>query len=93
MVSQYQAEYRGIVQYYPMAYRRPTLAKLKWVMEVSLAKTLAKKFKTSCRKIYKRYCTTIDTRDGTYRVLQVTVERDSKKPLTTPKRWCLSALE
>ncbi|MDY6899611.1 MAG: group II intron reverse transcriptase/maturase, partial [Cyanobacteriota bacterium] len=34
-VSQYQTEYRGIVQYYRMAYRRPTLSKLKWVMEVS----------------------------------------------------------
>ena len=50
-------------------------------MELSLVKTLAKKFKTTCQKIYKRYRTTIDTKDGTYKVLQVTVERDSKKPL------------
>ncbi len=83
IVSQYQAEYRGVVQYYRMAYNLHTLSNLKRVMELSLVKTLAKKFKTSCRKIYKRYRTTIDTKDGTYRVLQVIVERDSKKPLTT----------
>ena len=52
-------------------------------MELSLVKTLAKKFKTTCQKIYKRYSATIDTKDGTYKVLQVTVERDSKKPLIT----------
>ncbi|MEO0970800.1 MAG: group II intron reverse transcriptase/maturase [Cyanobacteria bacterium J06639_18] len=83
IVSQYQAEYRGVVQYYRMAYNLHTLSKLKWVMELSLVKTLANKFKTSCRKIYKRYRTTIDTKNGTYRVLQVTVESDSKKPLIT----------
>ena len=83
IVSQYQAEYRGVVQYYRMAYNLHTLSKLKRVMELSLVKTLAKKFKISCRKTYKRYRTTIDTKDGTYRVLQVSVERDSKKPLTT----------
>ena len=30
-----------------------------------------------------RYRTTIDTKDGTYKVLQVIVERDSNKPLIT----------
>lgn len=83
IVSQYQAEYRGVAQYYRMAYNLHTLGKLKRVMELSLVKTLAKKFKTTCQKIYKRYCTTIDTKDGTYKVLQVLVERDLKNPLIT----------
>ncbi len=83
IVSQYQAEYRGVVQYYRMAYNLHTLSSLKRVMELSLVKTLAKKFKTTCQKIYKRYRTTIDTKDGTYKVLLVTVERDLKKPLIT----------
>lgn len=83
IVSQYQAEYRGVVQYYRMAYNLHTLSKLKRVMELSLVKTLALKFKTTCQKIYKRYRTTIDTKDGTYRVLLVIVERDHKKPLIT----------
>ena len=83
IVSQYQAEYRGVVQYYRMAYNLHTLSKLKWVMELSLVKTLANKFKTTCQKIYKRYRTTIETKDGTYKVLQVKVERDGKPPLIT----------
>ncbi|MBW4587501.1 hypothetical protein G7B40_029345 [Aetokthonos hydrillicola Thurmond2011] len=44
---------------------------------------MAKKFKTTCQKIYKRFRTTIDTKDGTYKVLQITVERDGKSPLIT----------
>ena len=52
-------------------------------MELSLVKTLANSFKTTCQKIYERYRTTIDTKDGTYKVLQVTVERESNKPLIT----------
>lgn len=50
-------------------------------MELSLVKTLAKKYKTSCQKIYRRYSTTITLKEGTYKVFQVIVERDSKKPL------------
>lgn len=83
IVTQYQAEFRGVVQYYPMAYNLHTLFKLKRVMELSLVKTLAKKFKTTCQKIYKRYRTTIDTKDGTYKVLLVKVEREGKQPLIT----------
>ncbi len=39
----YQLEYRGIVEYYRLAYNLHTLDLLKWVMEVSLTKTLAHK--------------------------------------------------
>ena len=83
IVTQYQAEYRGAVQYYRMAYNLHTLACLKRVMELSLVKTLADKFKTTCRKIYQQYATTIETKDGRYKVLQVTVERGKKKPLVS----------
>ncbi len=83
IVSQYQAEYRGLVQYYRMAYNLHTLSKLKRVMELSLVKTLANKFKTTCQKIYQQYRTTIETKDGTYKVLQVKVEHDTNKPLIT----------
>ena len=48
-MAQYQAEYRGVVQYYRLAYNLHRLNRLKWVMETSLAKTLAKKFKTQPR--------------------------------------------
>lgn len=66
IVSQYQAEYRGIVQYYRMAYNLHTLGRLRKVTELSLVKTLAKKFKTSCRKIYQRFRTNLETAEGTY---------------------------
>ena len=82
IVAQYQSEYRGLIQYYRMAYNLHTLAEYKWVMETSLVKTIAKKFNMSCRQIYAQYQTTIETDDGSYKVIQVTVERGpEKKPL------------
>ena len=41
ILATYQLEYRGMVNYYRMAYNLHTLQKLKWVMEQSLTKTLA----------------------------------------------------
>jgi hypothetical protein len=79
IVAQYRAEYRGIVQYYRLAYNLHRLARFKWVMELSLASTLAKKFKTSRAAIFRRYKTTLDTDDGRYRVLEVTVDRGPEK--------------
>ncbi len=83
IVAQYQAEYRGIVQYYRLAYNLHRLSSLKRVMELSLAQTLAHKFKTSRAAIFRRYKTTRTTPDGTYRVLEVTVERGPDKPALT----------
>jgi len=84
IVAQYQAEYRGIVQYYKMAYNLHVLDYLKRVVELSLVKTLASKYKTTCTKIYKRYGTTIKTQDGEYKVILVKVKRElPKKPLIT----------
>ncbi len=93
IVSQYQAEYRGIVEYYRMAYNLHTLNKLKRVMEISLVKTLASKHKTTCSKIYKRYGAKITTEEGEQKVLLVKVERAApKKPLIAyfggiPLKW------
>lgn len=82
IVAQYQTEWRGLVQYYRMAYNLHILQHLKHVMEVSLVQTLAKKYKTTCRKIYRRYGATITTENGDYKVLRVRVDRDPpKKPL------------
>jgi group II intron reverse transcriptase/maturase len=93
IVAQYQAEYAGVVQYYRLAYNLHRLGQLKWVMEVSLVKTLAKKFKMSCPEIYHRYRALHIIQEGTYKVIQVTVKRgDEKPPLEThfggiPLRW------
>ena len=76
IVSQYQAEYRGIVQYYRMAYNLHALNKLKYMMEVSLVKTLASKYKTTCPKIYRKYSATIKTNEGSRKI--ILVKRDCK---------------
>jgi hypothetical protein len=52
IVAQYQTEYRGVVQYYRLAYNLHQLQKLKWAMERSLTRTLAKKLKTSRSQNY-----------------------------------------
>ncbi|HEY7493492.1 MAG TPA: reverse transcriptase domain-containing protein [Candidatus Tectomicrobia bacterium] len=93
IVAQYQTEYRGVVQYYRMAYNLHQLQKLKWVMEQSLVRTLAKKFNASRGKIYQRFKALHRNAHGTYKVLEVRVERGpSKKPLVAhfggvPLRW------
>lgn len=81
IISQYQSEFRGFAQYYLLAYNAHRLSKVKKVMELSLAKTLANKHKTTVNKIYRKYKTTIETKDGVYKVLQVKVKRENKKPL------------
>jgi len=93
IVAQYQAEYRGIVQYYRLAYNLHSFNRLKWVMETSLTKTLAKKFKTTINRIYRRYQTLHQNEYGTYKVLEVTVDRGLDKPPLVarfggiPLRW------
>ena len=93
IVAQYQTEYQGVVQYYWMAYKLHQLQKLKRVMETSLTRTLAKKFKTSRTQIYRRFRALHHTEHGTYKVLEVRVERGpTKAPLVAhfggiPLRW------
>jgi group II intron reverse transcriptase/maturase len=78
-VAQYQAEYRGVVQYYHLAYNLHRLSNLKWVMETSLVKTLAKKFRTSRGKIYRQFKAIHQNKHGVYKVLEVTVDREPDK--------------
>lgn len=82
IVSLYQAEYRGIVQYYRLAYNLSVLGRLKWAAEVSLVKTLANKLRCSASEIYRRFQTRLTTTEGTYKVLEVKVDRGpTKSPL------------
>lgn len=82
IIMQYQQEYRGIVEYYRLAHNLHRFSRLRWIMEQSLAKTLADKLKISVSKLYERYKTTTQTDRGTYKVLQVTMERgEGKRPL------------
>ena len=80
IVQRYQAEYRGIVNYYLPALNVFWLHKLKWVMETSLLKTLAKKHKTTETKVAKELKVTISTPYGPMKCLEVQVMREGNKP-------------
>jgi group II intron reverse transcriptase/maturase len=82
VVAKYQAEYRGLVQYYLLAQDVFRLDTLRWVMETSMLKTLAGKHKSTVTKMARKYKTVIETPDGKRTCFQVTVERDrGRKPL------------
>lgn len=82
ILATYQLEYRGIVNYYRLAYNLRCLQHLKWVMETSLTKTLAAKHQISVRAVYKKYRARLTVEGKTYKGLQVTVQREGKEPLT-----------
>ena len=82
IVAKYQAEFRGLVQYYILAQDVFRLGRLQWVMETSMLKTLAGKHRSTVTKMSRKYKSTTETPDGPRRCIQVTVPRDEgKKPL------------
>jgi len=82
IVTQYGAEYRGIVQYYAYARNRFWLNRLHWVMWRSLFKTLGSKHKTTTRKLIKRFrASAISKTWKLIKCVQVVVEREGKEPL------------
>ena len=82
IVRRYQAEFRGVVQYYLLAYNVSHFGKLQWVMEESLAKTLAAKHKTTRRKVFRRLKSVAPTEHGERACLQVVVQQgEGKRPL------------
>ena len=96
ITTRYQSEYRGVVNYYRLAYNLHTLSKLKWVMETSLTKTLAAKFKRSVPQIYEKYDAELEVQGKKYKVLQVVIPRQEKKPLVAtwggvPLAWDIQA--
>ena len=96
IVMVYQSQYRGIANYYQLAYNMCSLAKLKRCMEISLLKTLAAKHKMSVKKIAEKYKATLTVRDKEYKVFQVKVPREGKEPLVAtwggiPLVWDINA--
>ncbi len=82
IVARYQSEFRGIVQYYLLAHNVSHFGRLQWVMEWSLAKTLAGKHQTTCQKVFRRYKSTTQTEHGERVCLKVVVQRgEGKRPL------------
>ncbi len=96
IITRYQSEFRGTANYYRLAYNMHTLIKLKWVMETSLTKTLATKFKAPVPKIYEKYGAKLEVKDKEYKILQVSIPRQDKKPLIAtwggvPLTWNIQA--
>jgi group II intron reverse transcriptase/maturase len=81
IVAQYQSEFRGFVEYYQLANDLYRLNSLKWIMEQSLAKTLATKFKVTVNKVHKQYGASWTVDGKVSKGLQVIVQREGKKPL------------
>ncbi len=80
IVSRYQAEFRGIVQYYMLAQNVAHFSRLQWVMQQSLCRTLAQKHKSSAKKMADKYRTKVQTEYGLKSCLEVVVQRNSNQP-------------
>ena len=92
IITTYQLEFRGIANYYRLAYNMHTLHKLKWVMEISLTKTLAHKFKMSVSRVYEKYGAELVVEGKKYKGLQMHLPRQEKEPLVAtwggiPLKW------
>jgi group II intron reverse transcriptase/maturase len=82
IISKYQAEYRGVVQYYLLAANVYRLGRLRWVMETSLLKTLAGKHQATVSATARKYKAVMETTEGPRVCFRVVVERGGdKKPL------------
>ena len=81
IISIYQSEFRGYVQFYSLAQNIAWLRKLQWVMWSSLMKSLACKHKTSVAKICAKYQKTVKLPHGLRKCVEITVPRVGKKPL------------
>lgn len=73
IIDVFQARYRGLANYYKYASDRHKLNRLKYMMEMSLTKTLAKKYKRTVSQIYRKYKGTRTVDGRSYKTLQVEV--------------------
>lgn len=73
IIDVFQGRFRGIAEYYQYAVDVHRLASLKNIMQQSLVKTLAHKFKISVPRIYRKYRGTQVVNDFTYKTLQVEI--------------------
>lgn len=82
IVAQYQAEYRGFVQYNLMGFNAHRLWNVHRVMRKSLLGTLANKHRTTVSRIIRRLITEITVGNNTIKALQIVRHRgQGKRPL------------
>ncbi len=96
IITTYQTEFRGLANYYRLAYNMHTLSKLKWIMETSLLKTLASKFRLTVSQAAQKYEAQLVVDGKKYKGLQVVISRQDKKPLVAtwggvPLSWDIKA--
>jgi group II intron reverse transcriptase/maturase len=82
IITRYQGEYRGLVNYYGLAQNLAQLSHVGWTMETSLLKTLAYKNQTSITKEVERLKSTTETPSGPRTCLKLTIPREGTSPLT-----------
>ncbi|WP_174575769.1 reverse transcriptase/maturase family protein [Nocardia miyunensis] len=81
IVGKFGAEYRGIVQYYLLAYDVSRLHRLRWVMETSMLKTLASKHRSTVTKMAARHKAKIATPHGQRVCFEASIARGNRKLL------------
>ena len=80
IIQRYQSVLRGLYNYYCMAINvgtRKRMPYIRWILETSLTKTLARKHQCSVSSIHRRYGVEILGR----KALQVVIVRPGKEPL------------
>lgn len=83
IVTLYQGEYRGYVEYYGLALNLTWLGRLRYTMETSLLKTLASKHKSSVAEVAKRLRSKRPTPQGWRKCLEVVVTTPDQRRLVT----------
>ena len=96
IIMTYQLAYRGLANYYRLAFNMHTLSKVRYVMQVSLLKTLAAKHKSTVNAIADEHKAEIVVDGKKYAVLQAILPRKDKKPLIAtwggiPLSWDIRA--
>ena len=81
IVAQYGSDLRGFVQYYKLAQNLFWADYLRWVMRVSLLKTLALKHRSTVAVMARKLVTSSMTPHGPRRCVEVVVPREGKKEL------------
>src|SRR5208337_1618310 len=81
IISRFQSEYRGYVQYYKLALNLHQMKKLRWIMATSMLKTLANKYRSSVKKMIDRYQCVIETDSGPRKGFRAVIERPDRNPL------------
>ncbi|MEV0390177.1 group II intron reverse transcriptase/maturase [Nonomuraea sp. NPDC050643] len=79
IVAKSGSAYRGMVQYYLLAQDVLRLRRLKWVMTISMLKTLAAKHRSLVAVMARKYQAVATTSEGPRRCFEVTVPRPGRK--------------